>query len=163
MTRIMAVLTLALLVAAPAAYAHDANADVMTIQTSITFPGKEPIVLTYRANHLGEGKTLEGIVAGTAKPYRGGMLATKVKLSGDGATVEPGEHRFFIGSEGGKMFMQVGGTADGGGARIPMTMETAPVVLEHMQITVNHGDGDNDLKIMFAYGKYRSTAGLIVG
>ena len=152
-----------MLLCAATVYGHDANADVMKIETSITFPDKAPIVLQYKANHLGKGETLEKLVKGTLGfPYPAGSIKTPVKLSAAAAVVEPGEHRIFVANDGGKMVLQIGGGRQGGGARVPMSLETAGMVLEHMQISVNHGNGDNDLKISFGYGKYRSSVVLEV-
>jgi hypothetical protein len=137
--------------------AHDGNTDVMSVETKITFPDKAPIVLKHKANHLGEGATLDKLVTGKLGfPYPCGAIVLTESYGG----IKAGEHRLAVVNEGGTLYLQVGGSRTDKGTRLPMSLSTVSDVVDHMQIAAVQAEGKASLTLEFAYGKYRSAVTL---
>jgi hypothetical protein len=133
--------------------AHDAHVGVMNVELGLKLAEGKDVMIKYRALNLGSGQTWEGLKSGQiARPFPIAEMTTSVDLKVGGNTVAAGTHRlFFVGGEGG-MSLQIGGSRQEPGPRVPINVTAAPSRAEHLIIGATHGDGSTDFVIFMVYG-----------
>ena len=134
--------------------AHDAHVGVMNVELGLKLAEGKDVMIKYRALNLGSGQTWEGLKSGQiARPFPIAEMTTSVDLKVGGNTVAAGTHRlFFVGAEGG-MSLQIGGSRQEPGPKVPITTSAAPAKAEHLIIGATHGEGLNDFVMFMVYGE----------
>ena len=134
--------------------AHDAHEGVMNVELGLKLGNGNDVTIKYRALNLGTGQTWDRLKSGQrARPFPIAELTTGVALKvGETASVPAGTHRlYFVGSAEG-MSLQIGGSRDNPGPRVPIEVSSAPSTAEHLIIGATHGEGLTDVVLFMVYG-----------
>ena len=134
--------------------AHDAHEGVMNVELGLKLGDGKDVTIKYRALNLGTGQTWERLKSGErARPFPIAELTTGVALKvGENASVPAGTHRlYFVGTAQG-MSLQIGGSRDDPGPRVPIAVSSAPSRAEHLIIGATHGQGLTDVVVFLVYG-----------
>jgi hypothetical protein len=125
----------------------------MNVELGLNLGAGKDVTIKYRALNLGSGETWNRLRSGQlARPFPVAELTTSVDLTAGGNTIAAGTHRlFFVGGESG-MSLQIGGTRQQPGPKIPVEAVAAPSKAEHLIIGATHGEGLTDFVVFMVYG-----------
>lgn len=143
-----------ILCTSPVLMAHDANKDVMTINSQIQFPEKEAIGWSYKAMHFGQ-KTFDRMKAGEVKfAYRVGKLTAPYDLKINGKAVKAGEYNLRMGADSeGEFFVRLEG---GETIQIQLKGMTQTQQSDHLTMSFTHADEGDGVIVCIQYGKVMS-------
>ncbi|UCF35526.1 MAG: hypothetical protein JSU96_11850 [Acidobacteriota bacterium] len=134
--------------------AHDAHEGVMNVELKLNLSEGKDVTIKYRALNLGSGQTWGAIKTGeSSRPFGIAEMTTSSDLMVGDVTVPAGTHQLFIVGSADGMSLQIGGSRQEPGPRVPISVMAAPSQAEHLIIGATHGEGHSDFAMFMVYGE----------